>query len=316
MLRYVLGRKATFLVLGAVIAIYSRGEVCAQTPHDHGTPPGGSNEASASGPTPSPAGAAVYFVDVKNGDTLKPTTIMHFGLKSMGVAPAGVVKPNSGHHHLLIDTDLPPLNKPVPNDPQHLHFGGGQTEAEVTLTPGRHTLQLLLADKDHIPHNPPVMSDRITVNVTDSSQPAAAAARSPAPQGARLYFESPSNGSCVQQKFVVKFGLAGMGVAPAGLEKKNTGHHHLIVDSELPSFDRPIPNDDNHLHFGAGQTEAEVTLQPGRHKLQLLFADAKHIPHDPPLYSKPISVFVGNCRPKKIVHKNRHLHAKAHRHAE
>ena len=146
----------------------------------------------------------------------------------MGVAPAGVVKPNSGHHHLLIDTDLPPLNRPVPNDPQHLHFGGGQTEAEVTLTPGQHTLQLLFADKDHIPHNPPVMSDRIMVNVVDSSQPAAAAGREPSAQGAHVYFEYPTNGACIPQKLVVRFGLSRMGVAPAGFEKKNTGHHHLI----------------------------------------------------------------------------------------
>src|SRR5271166_2833748 len=309
MRRYALGLAATFLALAAAPPIPGGGTAWAQMHHDHEAGAGDQNEVHTGGPAESPPGAAVYFVDVKNGDTLQTTTILHFGLKGMGVAPAGVVKLNSGHHHLLIDTDLPPLNKPIPNDPQHLHFGGGQTEAEVTLTPGRHTLQLLLADKDHIPHSPPVMSDRITVNVADSSQPAAAAERSPAPQGARLYFEFPSNGSCVQQKFVVKFGLSGMGVAPAGLEKKNTGHHHVIVDSELPSFDRPIPSDENHLHFGAGLTEAEVTLQPGPHKLQLLFADAHHIPHDPPVFSKPISVFVGNCRPKKITHKNYHLHA-------
>lgn len=305
MLRYVLGWTASLLALAAVLAIQGGAGVSAQT-HDHGASSGGANETQTNGPTPSPPGAAVYFVDAKNGDTLQTKTILHFGLKGMGVAPAGVVKPNSGHHHLLIDTELPPLNKPVPNDPQHLHFGSGQTEAEVILTPGQHTLQLLLADKDHIPHNPPVMSDRIMVNVVDSSQPAAAAGREPASQGARLYFESPSSGTCVHEKFVVKFGLSGMGVAPAGLEKKHTGHHHLIVDSEMPSFDRPIPNDENHLHFGTGQTEAEVTLQPGPHKLQLLFADARHIPHDPPLYSKPISVFVGTCKPKKVVHRYHH----------
>ena len=186
----------------------------------------------------------------------------------MGVAPAGVVKPNSGHHHLLIDSDLPPLNRPIPNDPDHLHFGGGQTEAEVILPPGRHTLQLLFADKDHIPHSPPMMSDRITVNVVDSSQPAPAAGRELASQGARVYFEYPTSGACIQQKFVVKFGLSGMGIAPAGFDKKNTGHHHLLIDTDLPKFDQPIPNDDNHLHFGTGQTEAEVTLQPGPHKLQ------------------------------------------------
>jgi hypothetical protein len=315
MLRYVLGWTPTLLALAAVFVIQGRAEVSAQT-HDHGAPNGGANETQANGSTPSPAGAAVYFVDAKNGDTLQTKTILHFGLKGMGVAPAGVVKPNSGHHHLLIDADLPPLNKPVPNDPQHLHFGGGQTEAEVTLTPGQHTLQLLLADKDHIPHNPPVMSDRIKVNVVDSSQPAAAARREPAAKAARVYFEYPTNGACISQKFVVKFGLSGMGVAPAGLEKNNTGHHHLIIDSELPDYDHPVPNDDNHLHFGTGQTEAEVTLEPGPHKLQLLFADARHVPHDPPLYSKPISVFVGTCRPKKMVRRYHHLHAKMHRHID
>ena len=89
------------------------------------------------------------------------------------------------------------------------------------------------------------------------------------------------------------------------------GHQRvLLIDADLPNLERPIPNDENHLHFGTGQTEAEVTLQPGPHKLQLLFADAHHIPHEPPLYSKPISVFVGTCRPKKVVHKYHHNHAK------
>ena len=320
MLRYVLGWTAIALALSLILAIQGRDRVAAQAPHDHEAQTGGAPPSQSSGPTPSPAGAAVYFVDAKNGDTLQTKTILHFGLKGMGVAPAGVVKPNSGHHHLLIDADLPPLNRPIPNDPQHLHFGGGQTEAEVILPPGHHTLQLLLADKDHVPHSPPIMSDRIMVNVVDSSQPAPAAGREPAPQGARVYFEYPTSGACIQQKFVVKFGLSGMGVAPAGFEKKNTGHHHLMIDSDLPKFDQPIPNDDNHLHFGTGQTEAEVTLQPGPHKLQLLFADARHIPHDPPIYSKQISVFVGTCRPKKLVrryyHRARVTHAKAHRHTE
>ena len=91
------------------------------------------------------------------------------------MAPAGSEKANSGHHHLLIDTDLPPLDESIPADPNHLHFGAGQTEADVTLTPGDHTLQLLLGDKDHIPHNPPVMSERVLVHVKAAGQPAAAA---------------------------------------------------------------------------------------------------------------------------------------------
>ncbi len=231
MLRYVPGWTA--IVLALAFAIQGADRVAAQAPQYHDAQAGGTPPSQPGGQTPSPAGAAVYFVDVKNGDTLQTKTILHFGLKSMGVAPAGVVKPNSGHHHLLIDADLPPLNRPIPNDPQHLHFGGGQTEAEIILPPGHHTLQLLLADKDHIPHSPPVFSDRLMVNVVDSSQPAPVAGREPAPQGARVYFDNLTNGACIQQKFVVKFGLSGMGVAPAGYEKKNTGHHHLVIDFGL-----------------------------------------------------------------------------------
>jgi hypothetical protein len=83
----------------------------------------------------------------------------------MGVAPAGVDKANTGHHHLLIDTDVPPLEAPIPSDANHKHFGGGQTEVTLELPPGRHTLQLLLGDKMHIPHDPPVLSRKITIIV-------------------------------------------------------------------------------------------------------------------------------------------------------
>ena len=134
------------------------------------------------GPTPSPEGAKVYFVDLKDGAVIGPTTTVHFGLHGMGVAPAGSDKTNSGHHHLLVDTDLPPLDEPIPSDFNHLHFGGGQTEADLTLTPGPHTLQLLLGDKNHIPHSPPVMSERIHVTVVDAA-PAPSAQAAPAASG-------------------------------------------------------------------------------------------------------------------------------------
>jgi hypothetical protein len=247
------------------------------------------------GPTPSPAGAGVYFVDLKDGATLPTKATIHFGLRGMGVAPAGSDRANSGHHHLLIDTDLPPLDQPIPNDFNHLHFGAGQTEAEVTLTPGPHTLQLLLGDKDHIPHSPPLMSERIKVNVVDQAAPQVAAgapARHPSPANAKVYFVFPTDHSYVSRNPVIRFGLIGMGVAPAGVEKANTGHHHLLVDAPLPPLDQPIPNDFNHLHFGTGQTEAQVMLPLGVHKLQLLLGDENHVPHIPPVYSKPITVTV------------------------
>ena len=249
----------------------------------------------AGGPTPSPAGAAVYFVDLKDGATLSTKATIHFGLRGMGVAPAGSDRANSGHHHLLIDTEVPPLDQPIPNDFNHLHFGAGQTEAEVTLTPGDHTLQLLLGDKDHIPHSPPLMSERIKVNVVDQAAPQVAAGapvRHASPPGARVYFVFPTDRSYVTPKPIIRFGLIGMGVAPAGVEKANTGHHHLLIDAPLPPLDQPSPNDFNHLHFGSGQTEAQITLPLGVHKLQLLLGDEAHVPHNPPLYSKVITVTV------------------------
>src|SRR6185436_15449150 len=141
------------------------------------------------GPTPSGQGAEVYFIDLEDGATVPSKLKLYFGLRNMGVAPAGSDRQNSGHHHLLIDTTLPPLNRPIPNDPEHQHFGAGQTEAEITLKPGRHSLQLLLGDKDHIPHMPPVMSPRIWVTVPEGPPgEGLTGGPTPSPQGAEVYF--------------------------------------------------------------------------------------------------------------------------------
>src|SRR5215470_3064748 len=250
---------------------------------------------AAAGPTPSPPGAEVYFVGLKDGDTIPTKSMVHFGLHGMGVAPAGTDKPNSGHHHLIIDAPTPLADVEIPNDFQHLHFGAGQTETELTLPPGEHTLQLVLGDKNHLPHNPPVMSERIKVKVVEQMPAApqvASGGRRPSPKDAKVYFIYPSDGSYVSPNPVIRFGLLNMGVAPAGFDKPNTGHHHLLVDADLPPLDQPIPNDFNHLHFGAGQTEAKITLPLGEHKLRLLFADYQHVPHDPPIYSEEINVTV------------------------
>jgi hypothetical protein len=119
------------------------------------------------GETPAPVDAKVYFIDLKDGDTVTSPVTIRFGLSGMGVAPAGTQAPNSGHHHLIIDDKIEgeALNAAIPMDEKHLHFGKGQTEAVVTLPKGQHTLQLVVGDWTHIPHNPPVMSERIAVNV-------------------------------------------------------------------------------------------------------------------------------------------------------
>ena len=117
--------------------------------------------------TAAPPNAVVYFINLKDGDTVASPFKVQFGLSGMGVAPAGVEKANTGHHHLLIDTALTPeeLKQPIPADDKHKHFGGGQTETMLTLPPGKHTLQLVLGDWSHVPHNPPVMSKPITITV-------------------------------------------------------------------------------------------------------------------------------------------------------
>ena len=116
--------------------------------------------------------------------------------------------------------------------------------------------------------------------------------RTAAPAKARVYFISPSNGQVLKGPVTVRFGLAEMGVAPAGTVAEGTGHHHLVIDSPLPALDQPLPKDDKHLHFGKGQTETTLTLAPGKHTLQLILGDANHIPHQPPVYSAPIAITV------------------------
>ena len=128
-------------------------------------------------------------------------------------------------------------------------------------------------------------------SVAVSAEPAAEPVAAPA--NAQVYFIWPHEGSViVNGKFWVRMGLRNMGVAPKGTGGPATGHHHLLIDTELPAMTEPIPNDRNHLHFGAGETEARVELPPGKHRLQLLLGDKDHRPHNPPVVSKPITVVV------------------------
>ena len=114
--------------------------------------------------TPSPQGAQAYIVYPADGSTVSSPVTVVFGLRNMGVAPAGTTKENTGHHHLLVDMkQMPDLSKPLGTEVKH--FGGGQTEVELTLKPGKHTLQLVLGDQNHVPHNPPVISKKITFTV-------------------------------------------------------------------------------------------------------------------------------------------------------
>jgi hypothetical protein len=122
---------------------------------------------------------------------------------------------------------------------------------------------------------------------------AVALAREPAPAGAEVYIVSPKDGARVKSPVTVVFGLKGMGIAPAGIKFENSGHHHLLIDSDLPAdLSQPLAANEKSVHFGKGQTETSVTLPPGKHTLQLLLGDSLHIPHDPPVVSKKITISV------------------------
>jgi hypothetical protein len=115
--------------------------------------------------TAAPEGAAVYFISPTAGETVSSPFTVRFGLKGMGVGPAGLDNPKTGHHHLIIDAPLPDPDLPIPSDAHYRHFGGGQTEVRLELPAGQHTLQLMLGDKNHVPHTKPLVSEKITITV-------------------------------------------------------------------------------------------------------------------------------------------------------
>ena len=144
--------------------------------------------------------------------------------------------------------------------------------------------------------NAPAATDHSNhMNTDDSAEKPAAngITRSPAPEGAAAEIVSPANGATVSSPVKVVFGLEGMDVAPAGNEQDNSGHHHLLIDLEtLPDMGMPLPANDQVIHFGKGQTETELELEPGTHTLQLLLGDYRHVPHEPPVMSEKITITV------------------------
>jgi len=124
------------------------------------------------------------------------------------------------------------------------------------------------------------------------SSEAAVPERTPSKEGARVYIVAPADGTTVTSPVTVVFGLAGMGIAPAGIQVDGTGHHHLLVNAPLPALDLPLPGGASSIHFGGGQTETVLDLPPGEHTLRLVFADWRHVPHEPPVISEPITITV------------------------
>ena len=139
----------------------------------------------------------------------------------------------------------------------------------------------------------PVAEPAAASNAAEPAETAPAALpRTASPEGARVYFVSPADGDTVENPVRIEFGIEGMSVVPAGDMTEHSGHHHLIVDADLPDAGMPIPADENHIHFGDGSTATELTLAPGEHTLRLILGDHLHIPHDPPVTSEPITITV------------------------
>ena len=131
--------------------------------------------------------------------------------------------------------------------------------------------------------------------VEKNAEPAEALAtltRTPSPDGARVFFITPVDGAVVSNPVVIDFGIEGMSVTKAGDNRPDSGHHHLLIDAELPDLSLPIPANANYVHFGDGRTSTEITLEPGQHTLRMLLGDHLHIPHDPPVISEPITITV------------------------
>lgn len=161
--------KTTLLTLASLslllAACAEKQDAAPDAPEPATSEPSAESASAALPRSASPAGARVFFISPTDGETVTNPVKIVFGIEGMIVAPAGDDTPHSGHHHLLIDTGVPDLGLPIPKDERHVHFGDGSTETEIALEPGEHTLQLLLGDHLHIPHDPPLVSDRILVIV-------------------------------------------------------------------------------------------------------------------------------------------------------
>lgn len=213
---------------------------------------------AATEPTEAPGGASVSFSSPADGGEVANPVSVAFEADGFTIEPAGEVHDGAGHFHVMVDVPCLPAGEVIPKDAQHLHFGKGQAEGSIDLEAGEHTLCLQAADGAHTALD---LTDEITVTVDDSPSVA---------------FLEPASGATVTSPLMVKMAAFNFTVEPAGDVTDGAGHLHLMVDVPCVATGEVVPKDDQHLHFGQGQTETELTLAPGDHVLCLQAADGAH----------------------------------------
>ena len=221
-----------------------------------------------------------FFRQPTTAAIVPPTFVVKMGAVGVTVDPSGEVVPGSGHMHILVDTDFIPAGEIIPTDEQHLHFGDGSLEAELTLTPGEHTLRLQFADGLHTALEGDQYRDTIIVFVEEDAADQSVA------------FFDPLDGTTVSSPVEVTMTATGLIVEPSGEVNDDAGHFHILLDTDFVPAGEIIPTDEKHLHYGQGQTSVSLELEPGEHTLRLQFADGLHTALDGDNYRDTITVIV------------------------
>ena len=225
---------------------------------------------------------SVGFEQPADGATVSSPFEVVMAATGLVVEPSGEVNEGAGHFHILVDTDFIPAGQVIPTDEQHLHYGKGQTEISLELEPGEHTLRLQFADGAHTALEGGQYRDTITVVVE-------AGAVSPS-----VGFEQPADGASVGSPFEVVMAATGLVVEPSGEINEGAGHFHILVDTDFIPAGQVIPTDEQHLHYGKGQTEISLELEPGEHTLRLQFADGAHTALEGDQYRQQIEIVVSD----------------------
>lgn len=224
---------------------------------------------------------SVRFSSPLDGAVVPSSFDAHMAVAGLLVDPAGEIVEGSGHLHILLDTDFIPAGEVIPNDATHLHYGKAQLQAPLVLEPGEHTLRLQFANGAHIALDGDQYRDEITITVEEDAASEA------------VQFVMPEDGAMVDSTFDVQMSAAGLFVEGAGaVLREEGGHMHILVDTDFIEAGNVIPKDEQHIHFGGGQTMAELTLEPGEHTLRLQMANGAHIAMDGEQYRAEITVTV------------------------